>query len=440
MNIATENLTKSDLKLSTSKALQYSLYRLLNILIHNYCGCEKNQRNYKIDISEVKEYTGFKTNNQILDSIYKLSKINIIREISESDSISCGLVSNETSIIGSNLYYNFPIFCKKLIDNNKIDLVLKIKTEALFKNKFASDIYAFIKECDDEGNTDWWDAKDFRDLIAVPDSKVYKNFKTVGSKIIKPSLLEINTLSFYNASVEYIMGDQETKAVRFVVEKKDPEIISSILIDQITQDNEIDLNNNDSDNTDSPDIEKVSLSENSISEEDNQTTENKIESEDIISDTIASDANSEELTPPVDNQSNNVISFHKDGENDFAKNKNSEIQHEEKEEPEKVNDDFISEIDENSKENFEFEPDLSDESDSNNRTENRTNSEDYLKSITEEELEKLKQKFIVTIQDKKMVNNRFLKFGFSDPLIENLFQQYVAEQISDNSQKKEVNQ
>ena len=222
-----------------TKTYKYNHYRLLNILIWKYISLNPKKNNpaiinnikrlYSIGLSDLKTYLGLKDNKQIVDLIQKISKSYI--KFSDSEGTNLGfssMVSSEAYIENDSLFFNFSDYLAKLIDSERVKSVLCFNGTRMFKNKFAKDLYYICKESSDP-ETEWIDVGDFRELLAVPDKKIYNKFKNVGSKIISPSIAEINTLSDLKLEVEYITDDKGIKSVRFKIENKEPLILSPLV-------------------------------------------------------------------------------------------------------------------------------------------------------------------------------------------------------------------
>ncbi|MCP4354552.1 MAG: replication initiation protein [Proteobacteria bacterium] len=212
-----------------TKTFKYNHYRLLHIFFWKYKSLGKDHSSYPLKLSDLKSYLGVKENKQIVDLVQKLSKSYIKFSDSEDRNLGfCSVVSNEIYIENDTLYFNLPERLKILIDSERVHNELCFNGTLMFKNKFAKDLYFLTKETS-EDETEWIDVEDFKEFLAVPDKKTYQNFKNVGSKIISPSISEINTFSDLNLVVEYIADDNGIKSVRFKIEKKDPEIVSQLV-------------------------------------------------------------------------------------------------------------------------------------------------------------------------------------------------------------------
>lgn len=222
-----------------TKTYRYSHYRLLNILFWKFASLNppktnpaiinSNKSPNTISLSDLKKYLGLKENKQVVDLIQKLSKSYIRFSNSEGTNLGfTSVISSEVYIEEDNLFFNFPDQFIKLIESERVKSVFCFNGTLMFKNKFAKDLYYICKESS-ESETEWIDVADFRELLAVPDKKIYNNFKNVGSKIISPSISEINSLSDLNLEVEYITDDKGIKSVRFKIENKEPLIISPVV-------------------------------------------------------------------------------------------------------------------------------------------------------------------------------------------------------------------
>lgn len=261
-----------------TKTFKYSHYRLLNYLVFNYLSLNprntspailnKNNGPYRIDLSELKQYLGLKENKQIVDHFQKLSKSYMAFTDASGNNLGfSSIVASEVLIEDGSLYFNFPEYMKKLIESRKIGDEITFNGTVMFKNKFAKDLYYIAKETT-ENETEWIDVSDFRELLAVPDKKIYNNFKNVGSKIISPSISEINLMSDLKLEVEYITDDKGIKSVRFKIEKSEPVVISPVVSWEKIDAESKESSKNDASETDNSDpLYKAKMHVNDLSDE-----------------------------------------------------------------------------------------------------------------------------------------------------------------------------
>lgn len=137
------------------------------------------------------------------------------------DSGACSLLAG-FRMVGNNFRYSFFEDFRPLLKNPKIWTKIKIEVANLFKSSYALALYENCFRFADVESTGYKEADEWRDILGVPDAKVYKRFSEVNQRILKPSIKEVNRLSDITITPHYFKKGRggAIKKIKFEIEKK----------------------------------------------------------------------------------------------------------------------------------------------------------------------------------------------------------------------------
>lgn len=182
--------------------------KLYNILLFNACNQNLNDRDiFSVELSRLISISGKVTKNlrHIRESIEQLQTTlvqwNLNGDIKESFK-SVQLLGG-VEVKDGILYYEFSRMIKPYIFHPEIYSLIRINITNLFSSKYALALYENCVRFKDVKTTGWKTIDEWRDLIGVPNDKLYASFANVNARIIKPAVQQVNTLSDISIKVEF---------------------------------------------------------------------------------------------------------------------------------------------------------------------------------------------------------------------------------------------
>lgn len=101
---------------------------------------------------------------------------------------------------------------------------------ALYENCFR-----FVRT----GSTGWWEMDVFRRLMGVHDSPYYEDFSKLNSKIIKPSVKEVNAVSDISLIAEVQRESRRAKYIRFLITRNGQDTLFDLGDDDATRKSDV---------------------------------------------------------------------------------------------------------------------------------------------------------------------------------------------------------
>ena len=200
--------------------------KAFNILIWNAWDELEKNKVHTIEMWELMRMLDYHDIHKLKVELEKLPTIgvtwNLFREDEwPIDSGACALVAG-FRMVGNVFRYSFFEDFRPLLKNPKIWTKIKIEVANLFKSSYALALYENCFRFADVGSTGWKDVEEWREMIGVPNSQLYKRFSEVNHRIFKPAIKEVNKLSDITIAPEYKKKGRggAIRQIKFTIEKK----------------------------------------------------------------------------------------------------------------------------------------------------------------------------------------------------------------------------
>lgn len=197
---------------------QRKIYNYLLFIVKEVLRAEPNQRRFEAEMSNIKKYTGAQNNSHIKESIEKMQEIevkfNVLgkEKIKQWDSFDL-IVDVDTSEDGF-VSFSMPKQLIGAIDFPDMYALIDLKVIKGLKSKHSVAIYEFISDYIGIGKRRVY-LDDFKVMMGIDPQTGYKRFTDLKTRVIDPSVEEINEKTSIRLVVEPTYRGRKAIALEF---------------------------------------------------------------------------------------------------------------------------------------------------------------------------------------------------------------------------------
>jgi hypothetical protein len=141
----------------------------------------------------------------------------------------------QVEFIGDKIQYAYPPKIREMLHSPQRFAVLNLRIQNEFSRQYTLPLYEVLKQFVEFGETRVFSVNEWKELLGVPCSTVYDEFKHFNNKVLKPALQEINNSSDIIASTYFFRRGKYISQIRFRVEMK-PQISLSLPVPRLKSD------------------------------------------------------------------------------------------------------------------------------------------------------------------------------------------------------------
>lgn len=206
--------------------------KIINCLLFHAYPTLQTQRKFTIRIRDLLDLLGLRNNDyQYLrdafrdirrtDITWNLTQEYFSAQSEQSDFerwIDCGWLAWAMSD-GSNIHYEFPEPLTAYLLEPTIYASISLQIQRRFTSKFALILYENCLRYIKVGKTKLFPLETFRSIMGISDNK-YKIFRDFNSRVLKPAIGQVNTLSDLKVEVILKRINRKVVAIQFLVSRK----------------------------------------------------------------------------------------------------------------------------------------------------------------------------------------------------------------------------
>lgn len=236
-----DNLIKNSAIIAISNKISLLQRKLFNFLIaHAYIYLNEKD-SFEINLNDLKIRLSYNSKNlaylkeSLMWLISTVVEFNLLWK--DKDSWSATALLSSVEFCEWKCIYSFsPVLRKKLHQPN-IYSKIKLSTMKLFSSKYSLCLYEIFIDYEKIWQTPQISLWDFRKLMWIEDTQ-YLEFKRLSLRVIKPALVELNSIWWYEIRVEYKKENRKIVSLKFFFKRKielkkdiqDKKIISNITL------------------------------------------------------------------------------------------------------------------------------------------------------------------------------------------------------------------
>lgn len=197
---------------------QRTIYNYLLFVVKEALRSNPEQRRFEANISDIKKFTGAQNNSHIKESILKMQlsqvKYNVLGKDKAKHWSTFPLLLDIDASEDALVSFSISEELVDAISFPSIYGLIDLKVVKQLQSKYAVAIYEFVSDYLKIGkkrvNLD-----DFKTMMGIDPQRGYKRFSDFKSRVIDPSLKEINEKTSIALSVETIYRGRKASALEF---------------------------------------------------------------------------------------------------------------------------------------------------------------------------------------------------------------------------------
>lgn len=206
--------------------------KLWNVLLSNSYADLPNLdvQMHEIKIKDLMDEVGFDSKNigylkQALEDMVSTKLTwNILDERGKQEwGVSAALAS--ASLSGGVCYYSYSAHLRQKLHNPEFYAPVPLGVLRRFGGGHALALYENCLRYRTISQTPWFSIDVFRDLLGVGDNSSYDDFKVLNRAVIKPSVLEVNTISDIRLELELKREKRKVIGVKFLIDGNQQEAL-----------------------------------------------------------------------------------------------------------------------------------------------------------------------------------------------------------------------
>lgn len=197
---------------------QRKIYNYLLFIVKGALRTEPNQQRFEAEISNIKKYTGAQNNSYIKESIEKMQaievKFNVLGKDKKNGWDTFGLIVDVDTSEDGFVSFSMPERLIEAINYPDIYGLIDLKVIKDLKSKHSVAVYEFVSDYLNIGKKRVY-LDDFKVMMGIDPQAGYKRFSDLKTRVIDPSIKEINEKTSIRLVVEPIYRGRKAVSLEF---------------------------------------------------------------------------------------------------------------------------------------------------------------------------------------------------------------------------------